>query len=232
MTDTPLPNLPKLSGDIAAEVYIHRSLGGGGRRDNRRLAKLGRSTVDLLVSNYVYHKDDTELDQFEDKKREYLNATNYKKWNNHYRLIWIASPTWEEKLHTDEESETLFYAYVGAVYVELGFDVCSRWILALIDPTWKSTPVNPVAPMAAGALGQVIPTSPQSNWVARINERCSQLHYGVEYPPPQMEGPSHNPRWTVTCLIQGVLKGTGSAAVKRDAKEEAARQAWIGMGWS
>ncbi|TFK67460.1 hypothetical protein BDN72DRAFT_879638 [Pluteus cervinus] len=47
----------------------------------------------------------------------------------------------------------------------------------------------------------------------------------------ESDGPPHARRWTMRCYLDGVERGSGAGATQKLAKGEAARNAWINMGW-
>ncbi|KAF9020306.1 hypothetical protein BDZ89DRAFT_1203777 [Hymenopellis radicata] len=82
-----------------------------------------------------------------------------------------------------------------------------------------STP-NPMAPAQPGLA-----------FLPLFNQTASQRRVNVEY-KADFSGPPHAGKWTVTCVVNGISKGTGSGGNKQIAKEEAARAAYYSMGWS
>jgi len=84
--------------------------------------------------------------------------------------------------------------------------------------------------------------------VSMVNEVAIQRGHAINY-VASSEGPSHLPSWTVRCLskclslftawtffdgfsaVNNVEKGMGVACTQKIAKEEAARRAWVAMGW-
>lgn len=60
-TDSCLPRLPEITGDIVIETFAHKSLSlsrcNGTPLDNGRLAELGRTVLQLATTNYFYNKE-------------------------------------------------------------------------------------------------------------------------------------------------------------------------------
>ncbi|KIK07467.1 hypothetical protein K443DRAFT_673381 [Laccaria amethystina LaAM-08-1] len=75
------------------------------------------------------------------------------------------------------------------------------------------------------------PAQPNLPFLPLFNQTASQRRVTVEY-PAEFSGPSHAGRWTVQCVVNGILKGVGTGGSKQVAKEEAARQAYYAMGWT
>lgn len=80
-----------------------------------------------------------------------------------------------------------------------------------------ATPSQPVAP-------------PNVQVLAQLNMTAQKHHLSVTY-PARMEGLSHSPTWHVQCCLNGEVRGQGSGQNQKQAKEMAARQAWVNMGW-
>lgn len=92
-----------------------------------------------------------------------------------------------------------------------------------------------------------LPSSPANVTLALVNQTAAQKSCTISYPASQ-QGQSHLPTWTVkcvskylfpqrvyvvltTCKVNGVEKGIGVGKSQKVAKEEAAKQAWVAMGW-
>ncbi|TFK77266.1 hypothetical protein BDN72DRAFT_830435 [Pluteus cervinus] len=89
----------------------------------------------------------------------------------------------------------------------------------------------PHVPMPNPPPNPLSPAQPNLPFLPLFNQTASQRRVTVEY-PATFSGPSHACRWTVQCVVNGILKGVGHGSSKQIAKEEAARQAFYAMGWS
>ncbi|KLO20751.1 hypothetical protein SCHPADRAFT_934565 [Schizopora paradoxa] len=80
--------------------------------------------------------------------------------------------------------------------------------------------------------GPVLPSSQlkEVHYLPKFNEKCSQQKLPFEY-TAENHGSPHDPRWIVKCMVKGVHKGTGQGSSKQVAKEAAAKQAFLNMGW-
>src|SRR5690606_37441349 len=103
-----------------------------------------------------------------------------------------------------------FEAVVGAVYLDLGFAAARRFVLDLI-----------------GRLVDLSEVSEQ-----RSNYKSLLLEYvqARGWPQPTYdvaveEGPSHDRRFTIDVLVDGVPRGRGTARSKKQAEQGAAREA-------
>ncbi|KAJ4485942.1 ribonuclease III domain-containing protein [Lentinula aciculospora] len=80
-------------------------------------------------------------------------------------------------------------------------------------------------------LNPLAPAQPHLAFLPLFNQTAAQRRVTVDY-PANCSGPSHAPRWTVQCKVNGIMKGTGAGKSKQEAKELAAREAWFNLGWS
>ncbi|KAH9944196.1 uncharacterized protein BXZ73DRAFT_39598, partial [Epithele typhae] len=101
------------------------------------------------------------------------------------------------------------------------------------SPGYAPSPPSMHPPPPPGMPPPLPPMSgqPQSTFLPLFNQTAQQRRIEVQY-PAQFSGPPHAGRWTVQCLVNGDVKGTGTGPSKQLAKEEAARQAYHAMGWA
>jgi len=103
-------------------------------------------------------------------------------------------------------------------------------------PTTQPPPLpHPLPPGYPPASNSTSSTSAMSiPWLslAAVNQAASQRHASINYVADTMTGPPHAPTWTVHCLIDNVERGVGIGKNQKIAKEEAAKNAFITMGWN
>jgi ribonuclease-3 len=63
-----------------------------------------------------------------------------------------------------------------------------------------------------------------------LQELLARRHQQVVYTVVDAEGPAHDRRFTCAAMIDGVEEGTGSGRTKKEAEQEAARQALEALG--
>ncbi|KAJ8588410.1 hypothetical protein M405DRAFT_862986 [Rhizopogon salebrosus TDB-379] len=84
-------------------------------------------------------------------------------------------------------------------------------------------PYYPNAPQVAAS-----PTPPPAvplGTLAIFNQTCSQLRFSLEW-NSSSNGPQHDPRWEVECMVNGVERGSGLGRNQNRPKEIAAYQAY------
>ncbi|HEX9951422.1 MAG TPA: ribonuclease III [Rubricoccaceae bacterium] len=103
-----------------------------------------------------------------------------------------------------------FEAILGAVYLDLGFDAARRFVLRVLD---AHASVQDAA-------------QDRSNHKSRLLELVQSRGLAQPvYSVVSEEGPSHDRRFTVAAVVDGVDCGQGTAKSKKEAEQEAAKQA-------
>ncbi|RXW24052.1 hypothetical protein EST38_g1816 [Candolleomyces aberdarensis] len=64
-----------------------------------------------------------------------------------------------------------------------------------------------------------------------VHETATKRRVSIDY-SAHKEGAAHTPSWTVCCIMDGVERGRGTSSKQKTAKEEAARNAFVAMGWA
>ncbi|TFK67461.1 hypothetical protein BDN72DRAFT_95851 [Pluteus cervinus] len=96
-------------------------------------------------------------------------------------------------------------------------------------PPFSSAPdPNPSnAPLYTTPQTQNAPHFPVAHFHDTVQRECGcQPTYSHE-----SEGPAHSKQWTTRCYVSGVQRGIGVGLNQKQSKMEAARQAWISLGW-
>ncbi|KAH9996467.1 hypothetical protein BJV77DRAFT_942190 [Russula vinacea] len=237
-----IPALPPVQSDAALTIFIHSSLKTTAQNDrfgdSDRLAFTGKQVLGMAIAETLFEKRPMlSAVDLESGLSEALSNESYDQWVSQYGMREkVACPAnLREELKEPKETEHLFNAYVGALYVERGYPAVKAWIQPLIDPdfTPSSTsfgganpppPASPPPPLPGNSLGPGV-------FLASFNQMAAQRGLQVTWNASQ-SGPGHALVWKVDCMIGGIPKGTGAGKSKQAAKEEAARQARDAMGWN
>ncbi|KIK97564.1 hypothetical protein PAXRUDRAFT_31732 [Paxillus rubicundulus Ve08.2h10] len=224
---------------------------------SERLAGLGESVLDMVVVYTLFQKKPPlSAAELSDQHHELLDDQHITQWLSMYslkaRVRGLQNPA---ILDRPDESRLLFNSYVGAVYVQKGLPVVVDWISrlvcpdseALVAPGSNATNLNvtaassppPYSSSSVAATPASAPPPPMPaaqaglasvNALSLFNQTCSQRGLVINW-DSESEGPPHQPRWAVKCLVNGTLRGSGTGRNQKVAKEEAARQAFHSMGW-
>ena len=107
--------------------------------------------------------------------------------------------------------EEVFESVVAAVYLDQGYEVARRFILSALEPELSDycrqgkTPENPKSQLQETLQGQGISTP--------------------RYQVVSIDGPDHQPRFTVAVLVGDAVLAQGTGSKKADAERAAAQEA-------
>jgi len=102
----------------------------------------------------------------------------------------------------------IFEALMGAIYLDLGFDVVKKVILDVIVPYIEDPNIVFFSDYKS-ALQECVQTEQRNLIYELVGE----------------EGPSHNKTFTIVVKIDDIVYGKGVAASKKEAEQEAAKSA-------
>lgn len=243
---TPSP-LPPIQGDASLAVFVHRSLKSSVPNDSfgdgERLAFLGEQVLRMAVAEILFNKRPMlEASNLQEELQETLTNDVYDQWVTDYgmRNRVACPPDLREELKEPSETQHLFHAYVGALYIEKGYGTIKVWIGPLVDPEFSRSPsgsggdtlANPPPPTyGAPPLPNSPPAQGAQRSLAMLNETAMQRGVKIEWNASQ-SGQAHSLTWVVHCLVNGMMKGEGVGPSKQKAKEIAAQQAFQAMGWA
>uniref|UniRef100_A0A0W0FAU2 DRBM domain-containing protein n=1 Tax=Moniliophthora roreri TaxID=221103 RepID=A0A0W0FAU2_MONRR len=253
------PTLPPLlndNEDLTLALFTHDSVlrqHNPEIGDVRRFQIIGRQVMEFIVTDHYFTSrptlthDALQREQLQGEKNRALDMDSYKYWFEQYRLRnkFVATPG-ITPFQDDEEIRDYFHRIIGATYYCNGIEVTKAWIIALIDPNYQSLepPSYATSPAQSTAFLPPQPSSPPPPtpssastsgllplpMLSLVNQLAAQLRMDIRY-DGESTGPPHQPTWTVKCMIQNIERGQGIGRSQKAAKEEAARQAWVNMGW-
>lgn len=180
--------------------------------DYERLEYLGDAVLELVTSDYLYHNCDGEEGELTKLRANYvcenacwtyassLDFSNYIKVSNgeekeggRFKKVIVAD---------------IFEAFMGAIYLDLGFDTVKRVILEIITPYIENGGTTFLADYKS-KLQELVQTEQRSVHYELINET----------------GPAHKKEFTMNVKVDGIIYGTGVGPSKKEAEQEAAKDA-------
>lgn len=180
--------------------------------DYERLEYLGDAVLELVTSDYLYHNFDGEEGELTKLRANYvcenacwtyassLDFSNYIKVSNgeekeggRFKKVIVAD---------------IFEAFMGAIYLDLGFDTVKRVILEIITPYIENGGTTFLADYKS-KLQELVQTEQRSVHYELINET----------------GPAHKKEFTMNVKVDGIIYGTGVGSSKKEAEQEAAKDA-------
>ena len=182
------------------------------KADYERLEFLGDAVLELVVSDYLYrNKDFKEGDmtkirasyECENALFEYakdLSLSDYIKVGHGEE---VDGGRYKKVIQAD-----IFEALMGAIYLDLGFDTVKTVISNIIVPYIEDPNVSFF-----------------NDYKSVLQEYVQTEQRNLIYELEKEEGPSHNKTFTIVVKIDNIIYGRGSAPNKKEAEQEAAKNA-------
>lgn len=182
------------------------------KADYERLEFLGDAVLDLVISDYLYnnyllHEGDMTK-----------TRANYVCENACFTYASNLGFSKYIKVGHGEEKEggrfkkvilaDIFESFMGAIYLDLGYHEVRRVILDVITPYIKDKKTIFFSDYKS-ALQELVQTDQRSVYYELINE----------------SGPAHQKVFTTSVKIDGISYGTGTGNSKKEAEQEAAKNA-------
>ncbi len=182
------------------------------KSDYERLEFLGDAVLEVVMSDYLYN----HYDYLEGEMTKI--RSNYVCENACYTYASELDFSKYIKVSNGEEKEggrfkkvilaDIFEAFMGAIYLDLGFDTVKKVILNIITPyieDKKTVFFNDYK----SALQEFVQTDQRTVHYEVINE----------------EGPAHDKTFTIAVSVDGIIYGKGVGSSKKEAEQEAAKDA-------
>ena len=182
------------------------------KADYERLEFLGDAVLELVMSDYIYNHFD-----FKEGDMTKLRA-NYVCENACYTYASALGFSDYIKVSHGEEKEggrfkkvilaDIFEAFMGAIYMDLGFNIVKRVILEVITPYIEDKK-----------------TVFFSDYKSALQEFVQTEQRSVHYELIDEQGPSHQKVFTMCVKVDDILYGTGVGNSKKEAEQAAAKDA-------
>jgi ribonuclease-3 len=197
----------------------HRSMFRGivitGTESNERLEFLGDAVLGAAVAERLYTAFPDRDEGFLTRMR--ANLVNGQALAEYARAIGLGPLIlMSENMATSDgrDNQTIladaFEAVVGAIYLDLGFAAARRFVFGLID---RLVDLHALAEQRSNYKSLLLEYVQARGW--------PQPTYAVV----AEEGPSHDRRFTIDVVVDGVSRGRGTARSKKQAEQAAAREA-------
>lgn len=178
---------------------------------NERLEFLGDAIIDAVVSDLLYARFKKEREGFLTKSRSNLVCRE--------TLNKVALGLGLDKLvqshnvgrqHNNNVYGNAFEAFVGAVYIDKGYEACRRFLLQRV--------FDHVVNVADAAISDV-------NYKSRLIEMSQKKHFPVEYRLVEERNNSHGQYFVSEVYVCEKLFGTGDGFSKRESQQKASKEA-------
>lgn len=177
-----------------------------------RLEFLGDAVLDLVMSDYLYNNFDIQEGDMTKIRANYVceNACfTYASKLCFSRYIKVGHG---EELEGGRFKKVIladiFEAFMGAIYLDLGYDEVKRVILEIIVPYIEDKT-----------------TVFFSDYKSSLQELVQTDKRSVHYELIEESGPSHQKVFTMAVKIDNITYGIGTAGSKKEAEQEAAKSA-------
>ena len=182
------------------------------KSDYERLEFLGDAVLDLVVSDYLYNHLDAKEGDMTKTRASYvcenacfryamdLNFSDYIKVGHGEEL---EGGRYKKVILAD-----IFESFMGAIYLDLGFDVVKRVLLQIVVPYIEDKSIVFFNDYKS-SLQEFIQTEQRTLRYELVNE----------------EGPAHNKTFTMQVMVDDIVYGIGTANSKKEAEQEAAKNA-------
>ncbi len=205
--------------DLFTEALTHKSYfhehPGEARAHNERLEFLGDSVLGLVVVEHLYGLDDlydestmSKIKSYIVKKAVLCDIAKEMSLGGHLRMGRGEEDTGGRK-KTSILSDSM-EAIIGAVYLDGGPGAARDLVIRLLG----------------GRLERAIESGDYYDYKTELQEKC-QMSFGVlpVYRLASEEGREHMKSFTVEALVNDRVCGTGKGRSKKEAQQEAAREA-------
>ena len=200
--------------NLYKDAFSHSSYANEhkGKLNYERLEFLGDAVLDLVVADYLYnHYEETEGEMTKVRASYVCENANFEYASSLNLSAYILVGNGEKKEGGRFKKAIvadIFESLLGAIYIDLGYATVRRVILDIVVPYIN----NPKVIFF-------------SDYKSVLQENVQTEQKSLEYVLVSEEGPAHDKRFTVNVLVDNIIFGTGIGCSKKEAEQEAAREA-------
>ncbi len=210
-----LENFNIVPNDICVyeQAFVHTSYAyEHNMKSYETLEFLGDAIVDLVVSDYLYRKENYQEGQMtkerasyvcENALYEYANDLNFSKYVKLGKGEIQSGGSHKKAILAD-----VFEAFIAAIYLDQGFEKAKEVSSSIIIPYIE----NPNKLFF-------------SDYKSKLQEVVQDVQKSLEYNIVEESGPSHDKSFTISVSIDNIVYGTGIGHSKKEAEQEAAKEA-------
>ncbi len=184
------------------------------KKDYERLEFLGDAVVDLVVADYLYSNHDDNEGEMTKVRASYVCENALYEYS-----LNLGIPSFIKVGHGEEKEggqykkaivADIFEAIVGAIYLDLGYTKARQTVLDIIVPYIENPNITFFSDYKS-ALQEYVQTEQKSLFYNLIKE----------------EGPAHDRKFTIEVVIDDIVYGVGVAGSKKEAEQNAAKEALV-----
>jgi ribonuclease III len=187
-------------------------------QSNERLEFLGDAVLGMAAGERLYHEYPEANEGTLTRSRAALvRAETLVKWARELRIpdgLYLGTGESITNSARDRMLAGAFEALVGAIYLDQGRDAADAFINRFLDRDMTAI------------LAEEAMTNPKGRLQEVVQERRLDQ---PAYETIAEEGPDHAREFTVAVLVNGEQRGFGKGRTKREAQQEAAREALLAL---
>ena len=188
-------------------------------QDNQRLETLGDSVIDLLVLDWLYHKNVMTEGILTKKRAEIVQNTTLAEIGKDLQIGLILRCAPAYTIQERDIADTV-EAIFGALYVSNGLESCQSLLLRLFGDLLDSVLIKDE--ISSGSSPDINEHNPKN----QLQEFFQQRHLPRPvYQLLKREGTDHDPQYWYLCqgrYQKEILEGKGSGRTKKEAQKKAA----------
>ena len=182
------------------------------KNNYERLEFLGDAVLDLVMADYLYtHHKENEGEMTKVRATYVCENANYSYATGLGLEKYILVGHGESKDGASPKKAIvadIFEALMGAIYLDLGYATVRNVILKVVVPYIEDPNINFF-----------------SDYKSSLQEFVQTEQKSLEYVLTKEEGPAHDKTFTIDVIIDDIVFGTGVGSSKKEAEQEAAKEA-------
>lgn len=182
------------------------------KSDYERLEFLGDAVLELVVSDYLFKNLEIKEGDMTKIRASYVCENALYEYSKDLNLSEYIKVGHGEEIDGGRYKKVIladiFEALMGAIYLDLGFDVVKRVISSIVVPYIEDPKVTFF-----------------SDYKSALQEFVQTEQRSLVYEVVDESGPAHNKSFTVVVKVDDIVYGRGLAASKKEAEQEAAKDA-------
>ena len=198
---------------IYTTAFTHTSYANEHKVESyERLEYLGDAVLELIMSEYLYLNTNEEEGKMTKLRAHYVCENALYEYSlrlnlNNYLLLGKGEAESGGKVRKTIVAD-IFEAFIGAMFLDKGVDFVKKFMYKYIIPIVENNEIDFFDDYKS-VLQELVQTDKRSLEYLVVNE----------------EGPAHNKTFTVIVKIDDVIYGKGIAHSKKEAEQEAAKDA-------
>lgn len=171
-----------------------------------RLEFLGDAVLEIIISDYLYKEWHLEEGTMTKMRANYVcekACATYARDLNFESDVRIGN---NEEIN-DTIIADIFEAFIGAMYLDKGFDFTSKLVMNIIKP-YIDKKVDFLI-----------------DYKSALQEKIQSVKKNVTYEVIEESGPAHNKKFTSIVKVDDIILGKGTGNSKKSSEQEAAKDA-------